>query len=289
VWISRLVVIFLASLTGISNAQTDFARMERLAATEYGQDGATRVKAWRDMLERNRQQPENIRVDRANTFVNDHIHYTGDRDTWGAEDYWTTPLEALGKGRGDCEDYALTKYVSLLLMGVPVQKLRLVYVRARLGSQTISHMVLSYFKTPTDDPLILDNLIDRIFPATERPDLYPVFSFNHEGLWIGSERGSSGDPSARLSRWRDVLQRMRREGIDPSITRISARSSMSWKYPKTRPLLKKVAKSRSSSKLGAKRQAHSKTKKIASKRVASAKKRIKAAKSRPLSRRIARR
>lgn len=246
------------------------------------------------MIDRNRRQPEDIMLNHANIFVNDRVHYTGDRDAWGMDDYWTTPLEALGTGRGDCEDYAITKYISLLLMGIPVQKLRLVYVRVRLGSQTISHMVLSYFRTPTDEPLILDNLVDRIFPATERSNLYPVFSFNHEGLWVGGEQGSSGDPTARLSRWRDVLQRMRREGIDPSITRFSARALGAWKHPKARRLSKKatkskVAKSRLSSKLIAKHKARPQTKKIASKRIASTKLRTKAAKSRPFSRKIARR
>ena len=285
----RLCVIFLFNLPGICEARTDFGRMEQLAAAEYGQEALARVKAWRAMIEKNQAQPEPVKVERANIFVNDRILYTSDMAVWGTEDYWTTPLELFGKGRGDCEDYAIAKYITLRLMNVPVQKLRLVYVRARMGPQTIAHMVLSYFETPTSDPLILDNLIDAVLPAKRRTDLFPVFSFNHEGLWMEGEQSSSGDPTARLSRWRDVLQRMRREGIDPAWTSLSTRSMLSWKQPKTRHASRKTAQSRSSSKITAKYQAKPKMKKIASTHITSTKLNPKTAKYPPSSRRIAKR
>ena len=47
-----------------------------------------------------------------------------------------------------------------------------------------------------------------------RPDLFPVFSFTSEGLWVQGATTSSADPTARLSRWRSVLQRMRDEGLE---------------------------------------------------------------------------
>ncbi|MCL2644357.1 MAG: transglutaminase-like cysteine peptidase [Betaproteobacteria bacterium] len=237
----RLVVILLFCLPRTVEARTDFDRMEQLAAAEYGKNAASTVKAWRTLIEKNREQPNLTKLKQVNSFVNDRIVYASDKEVWGMEDYWTTPLEVFGKGRGDCEDYAIAKYISLLLMDVPVQKLRLVYVRARMGSKTVAHMVLSYFENPTDDPLILDNLTDTILPAKRRSDLFPIFSFNHDGLWIGGERGSTGDPSARLSRWRDVLQRMRREGIDPSLTQLNPQARISWEQPISQPPVRNVA------------------------------------------------
>jgi predicted transglutaminase-like cysteine proteinase len=283
-WMSKFVVIFLLVLPEITSARTDFDRMEQLAAAEYGQTAAATIKAWRAMIEKNRTQPDLIKLERANIFVNDRVSYASDRDIWGVEDYWTTPLEVFGKGRGDCEDYAIAKYVSLLLMDVPVQRLRLVYARARMGSQTVAHLVLSYYETPMSDPLILDNLVDAILPAKRRTDLFPVFSFNHEGLWMGGEQSPTGDPTARLSRWRDVLQRMRREGIDPSLTRPSGQSPTSWKQPKFRPSQHNTANSQSPSKVMAKHQAS--PKKIAS---ASTKLKAKTAKYQPSPQRIAKR
>ena len=63
------------------------------------------------------------------------------------------------------------------------------------------------------EPLILDNLITDIRPASRRPDLTPVFSFNSEGLWQGVGGPVAGDPTARLSRWREVLGKARAEGF----------------------------------------------------------------------------
>jgi hypothetical protein len=50
-------------------------------------------------------------------------------------------------------------------------------------------------------------------PASRRPDLAPVFSFNSEGLWQGVAGATAGDPVARLSRWREVLEKARAEGF----------------------------------------------------------------------------
>ena len=59
----------------------------------------------------------------------------------------------------------------------------------------------------------LDNLTGEVRPATRRPDLTPVFSFNSAGLWVAGANTSTADPTTRLSRWRDVLARMQREGL----------------------------------------------------------------------------
>jgi len=120
------------------------------------------------------------------------------------------------KGRGDCEDYVIGKYFSLIAAGMPSSRLRLVYVRAQIGGSDGSaqaHMVLAYYATPGAEPLVLDSLIGEIRPASRRPDLAPVFSFNSDGLWQGTGAQSAGDPLARLSRWREVLAKARSEGF----------------------------------------------------------------------------
>jgi predicted transglutaminase-like cysteine proteinase len=70
-----------------------------------------------------------------NEFFNRRVLFRDDIDIWGQVDYWASPLEMLDKGSGDCEDYAIAKYFSLLGLGVPVAKLRMVYVRAQLGGR----------------------------------------------------------------------------------------------------------------------------------------------------------
>ena len=66
---------------------------------------------------------------------------------------------------------------------------------------------------PGAEPLILDNLVTSVRPASRRPDLTPVFSFNSEGLWQGVGAQSAGDAQARLSRWREVLAKAQAEGF----------------------------------------------------------------------------
>lgn len=155
---------------------------------------------------------EEARLRRINTFFNRQVHYRDDRDVWGQIDYWGSPLETLAKGQGDCEDYAIGKYFALMAAGVPTTRMRLVYVRAQNGGAIQAHMVLAYYASPDAEPLILDNLITDIRPASRRPDLTPVFSFNAEGLWQGVGGATAGDPVARLSRWREVLAKARAEG-----------------------------------------------------------------------------
>lgn len=151
-----------------------------------------------------------------NQFFNQRIVFTDDEQVWGQPDYWASPLELLDKGRGDCEDFAIAKYFGLLALGMPPARLRLVYVRAQIGGpggvQT-PHMVLAHYARPDAEPVILDNLIGELRPASRRPDLTPVFSFNSEGLWQGTAGASAGDPVARLSRWREVLSKAAVEGF----------------------------------------------------------------------------
>lgn len=149
-----------------------------------------------------------------NDFFNHRIAFKTDQEVWGQEDYWASPLEMLGKGAGDCEDYVIGKYFGLLAAGVPMGRLRLVYVRATLpGGSVAAHMVLAYYSTPGAEPLVLDNLVGQVRPAGQRPDLVPVFSFNGEGLWQGVGNQRASDPAGRLSPWRDVMDKARAEGF----------------------------------------------------------------------------
>ena len=197
-------------------AHADLQRMQALALERYGPEGLERVEHWQRLIEDSRHLSEREQLERVNEFFNVLVEFVPDQLAWGVEDYWATPLETLGRAVGDCEDYSIAKYATLGLLGVPLERLRLTYVRAELawpgatGPQ--AHMVLAYYPEPGAEPLVLDNLVADILPASQRPDLRPVFSFNSEGLWLGGVRASAA-PRARLSRWRDTLRRMGEEGL----------------------------------------------------------------------------
>jgi predicted transglutaminase-like cysteine proteinase len=183
------------------------------AAQRLGPRAVAALPSLQALLQHSATLDDEGRLAAVNSYYNRRIVFAEDSEAWGQADHWASPLEALALGRGDCEDYAIAKYFSLLAIGMPVARLRLVYVRAQTGAGSQPHMVLAFYALPNSEPLILDNLITDVRPASRRPDLVPVFSFNSEGLWQGAGAQSAGDPLARLSRWREVLAKARVEGF----------------------------------------------------------------------------
>jgi len=214
-WQSVALLVFSASL---SFAGVELDRMLSLAGQRYGDSGVASVAAWRELLNQTANQTDAVKLRWVNDFFNRRVRFGEDSDIWGKQDYWTTPLEVLGRAEGDCEDFAIAKYVTLKLLGIPSEKLRMTYVKARIGGpqSTIvqTHMVLSYYPAPEDEPLVLDNLIPDIRPASRRTDLTMIFGYNTEGLWVGGVNPRAASASQRLSKWQSVIARMREEGIN---------------------------------------------------------------------------
>lgn len=158
---------------------------------------------------------EQAKLETINRYFNQRLKFVSDDVHWQKEDYWATPIESLASAAGDCEDYVIAKYFSLIQSGIPQEKLRITYVKAVKINQ--AHMVLAYYKAPKSEPLILDNLNPNILRASKRRDLVPVYSFNGMGLWLEQQRGQSikVGSASRLSMWMDVLLRMQAQGLGP--------------------------------------------------------------------------
>jgi predicted transglutaminase-like cysteine proteinase len=130
------------------------------------------------------------RLQDVNTYLN-QVPWLSDQEHWSAADYWATPAETVGSHGADCEDYAIAKYFLLKELGVPIYRLRITYVRAvRLNEP---HMVLAYYARTDAEPLILDNLDNRVRPASARSDLIPVYSFNDEDVVLDRNNRFNGD------------------------------------------------------------------------------------------------
>jgi predicted transglutaminase-like cysteine proteinase len=202
-------------LAALSPRAWDIERMAQ-AAQRIGPQAVQGVRALQPVLAGLAEADDAARLDAVNRFYNHRIVFAEDGQVWHVDDHWASPLETLQQGAGDCEDYAIAKYFSLLAVGMQAAQLRLVYVRLQVGGPggaAQPHMVLAYYSSANAEPLILDNLAGEIRPASRRPDLTPVFSFNSEGLWQGNGPQRMGDPVARLSRWREVLLKARAEGF----------------------------------------------------------------------------
>jgi len=213
-WLSLWLVLLLVISPGLG-AGWDFSAISTRTERLYGPAtpaARQRIDEWAALLNQPSQGTIQDKLKQVNQFFNARMAFRDDIVVWKQQDYWATPIEFLRKGAGDCEDFALAKYFTLREMGVPANQLRITYVKALELNQ--AHMVVTWYPTPTAIPLVLDNLKTAILPATQRTDLLPVYAFNGEGLWLPQSGGNKrvGD-SKRLSRWQDLLTRMRAEGF----------------------------------------------------------------------------
>lgn len=184
----------------------------------YGEVVAGRVEYWQEMIAgaSERTELENLRL--VNNFFNG-ARFVDDQVVWSQNDYWATPLEFLIMDAGDCEDFSTSKYFTLKKMGLDTSKMRLTHCKAKSLNQ--AHMVLSYYPEKNAEPLILDNIDERIVPASKRLDLVPVFSFNGKDLWLSRSRTHevrSGTPD-NLKRWQDWQTRSQSDEVPVLVIR----------------------------------------------------------------------
>jgi len=208
-WLLLLLLVVTAAPVGTEETFVINERTLHLMEKRYGTGARTRLLGWQNLIQTtggdDRAQLERVNLFfNAMAFVDDDIH-------WQKADYWATPIEFLASEGGDCEDFAIAKYFTLIKLGIAEERLTLTYVKAmRLNK---AHMVLTYYPSPGAEPLVLDNLIETIQPSSQRTDLLPVYSLNGSGLWLAKQRGKGkmiGD-SDRLKRWRELLDRMTNE------------------------------------------------------------------------------
>ncbi|MFO7885664.1 MAG: transglutaminase-like cysteine peptidase [Desulfobacteraceae bacterium] len=154
---------------------------------KYGTQAVRRLNSLLIAMEELINLPEDEIIIGVNRFFN-QLEYRSDMNTWQKKDYWASRLEFLGKGQGDCEDFAVAKFLTLKQLGVPQEKLFLTYVKA-IGYPEAAHLVVAYYKKPGTVPFILDNYNKRILPASQRPDLVPVYSFTASDLYLQKQHG----------------------------------------------------------------------------------------------------
>ena len=101
---------------------------------------------------------------------------------YGDADYWASPLQTLGSGTGDCEDYAILKYVALRAVGVDAANLRLVIVQD--DKRRTQHAVVAV--RYEQHWLILDNLTMAIVTAEDARNYRPLFALNSRAVAVAA-------------------------------------------------------------------------------------------------------
>jgi predicted transglutaminase-like cysteine proteinase len=144
------------------------------------------VKLWQQRLSELKGVGLEEQVVRINRFVNEW-RYRPDMELHGRSDYWASPLEFFARS-GDCEDYAIAKYVSLRLLGVPDDRMRLAVVHDKM--RNLAHAVLIVYVR--DTAVVLDNLTNAILPHDRVVNYVPYYTVNAETRWAHV-------PSSRIS------------------------------------------------------------------------------------------
>jgi len=212
--IFKLLLIISVFFVNSLYAQKPYVEKEILnkISKKYKMFATKRFVYLQKILDENKNRTDLEKLEAVNKFYNG-VRYMSDKKLYGKKDYWATPWQFLGKDRGDCEDYVISKYFALIYLGVDSKKLFFTYVRS--SRFKAAHMVLTYFKTPRSEPLILDNNNHKIFPASQRKDLTPIYNFNGESLYRANRTGTGKKVKSKKShkKWDELKLNMKRKLI----------------------------------------------------------------------------
>ena len=173
----------------------------------HDMETSQRFTAWENLIHHSLGKTEQEKIQSVNDFFN-RMNWVSDKELWNKSDYWATPIESLIRNAGDCEDFSIAKYFTLLALDIPFERLRINYVK--MADQQ-NHMVLSYYPSLGSIPLILDNINKNLLTKSERSDLTFMFSFNSEGLWLSENKMITIDDKHSLNNWTSMMKRIEKE------------------------------------------------------------------------------
>jgi predicted transglutaminase-like cysteine proteinase len=171
------------SLAALPQWQSTLARIEQerpvylACARSAGSCPSRSVLAWQSLVKGQIGRARIEQLSAVNQFFN-NWRYKTDEQNYARRDHWATPLEFLRQS-GDCEDYAIAKYVTLRQLGFPAERLRIVVVRDVL--RDLAHAVLAVYLG--DQVYVLDNLTRAVLPHQRVTHYVPYYSINESTRW----------------------------------------------------------------------------------------------------------
>ncbi|AJA11529.1 periplasmic protein-like protein [Sphingopyxis fribergensis] len=128
---------------------------------------------------------------RVNQWVNREIAYVNDDRNYRQRDFWATAEQTLGRGSGDCEDFAILKMQMLRAAGVDAERMKLVLLRDLAANADHAFLLVQ-----TDaGKVVLDNVTDRLYDGSRANSVRPVLSFSENRRWVHAYRGSQPSPN----------------------------------------------------------------------------------------------
>ena len=180
-----------SSLNAFTKWTGMFDRFDAALNTSNGQEAMGKFKSQIEFL---RGLPMNQMVSGVNDIVN-RIPYVNDSNIYGKSDYWATPVEFIKNG-GDCEDFAITKYVALRALGIPEERMRILILQDL--QKNIPHAVLIVYTE--SGAVILDNQIKTVTNVERISHYKPIFSINRDSWWLHTKPKDSVTVVASSSR-----------------------------------------------------------------------------------------
>lgn len=161
---------------------------------------------WQQLMQADHGQDELALVNKVDRFVN-RADYRTDQARFARDDVWSAPDEFFSQGEGDCEDFAIAKYFTLIALGVPMKRLQLVY--GKLTDTDTEHMLLRYLPPHSDTALLLDNMTPTATAEHVRTDFRAIYQFDHQHLWLIRNGAPvlAGPGTLNTPQWQRVLQR----------------------------------------------------------------------------------
>ncbi len=154
-----------------------FTKWSSAIAAQSRAASTGKVREWKSFLGTLRGADPATQIEAVNQYMND-VTYITDKKNYGRDDYWATVSEFLERG-GDCEDYALAKYHSLIQLGFQPKQLRLVILYDE--NKHINHAVLAVAHQGAWK--ILDNQSQTVRNDDEISYYKPIYAISRNNWW----------------------------------------------------------------------------------------------------------
>lgn len=136
------------------------------------------LREWSEFLDSLKGKDQTSQVHAVNRYMN-RVRYIVDPRNYGVPDYWATPKQFLTRN-GDCEDYAIAKYLSLRALGFTPSQLRVVVLQDL--NLKIAHAILVV--SLNGRALVLDNQIRGVVNARTIHHYKAIYSINEKFWWL---------------------------------------------------------------------------------------------------------
>ncbi len=174
-----LLLLFFTSLL-LSKPYPSFTKSELIDIAKNNIISKNRIEDYEKTMVVHKKNSKELQLKQMNLYLNTLLPQYDDIIN-NKLDSWATPKEFLTVGYGDCEDYVIIKYYSLIRLGFDERKLFLTRVKEKYRGGV--HMVLTYFKEKDKPPLVLDNLSFKILDLKTRSDIKAEIFINSTGVY----------------------------------------------------------------------------------------------------------